>query len=293
MEYSDVVVTKNAATLYQSDFANQGATGWNAYNGTWSASAGFYQQTSATTTDCRTTTGDTSWENYTLSVRARKDSGSEGFLILFNWQDDNNWTWLNLGGWGNAQHAIEQNVNGAKTVLGSKVSGTIQTNRWYDISIVLTGTRIQCYLDGALIQDVTYPATATSGLLTSTSYDKSSGEIIVKAVNPYSVPMTTTLTFNGLDGVSPNATLIQLTSTNATATNTVAAPNNVAPVTSQITNAATNFGISFPANSLSILRLAGHRRAFRHRYPVAGIARPRKWNGGRRDGLGPGGGPDR
>jgi alpha-L-arabinofuranosidase len=257
VQYTNVVVTSNGVTLYQSDFANQGTNGWRVYNGAWSVNAGLYRQTSASTTDCRSTVGDTNWANYTLSLRARKVSGSEGFLILFNWVDDNNWTWLNLGGWGNAQHGIEQCVNGTKTTLGTRSAGSIQTNQWYDISIVLTGSRIQCYLDGSLIQDVTYPTTVTSGLITSTSYQKASGEIIVKAVNPYTAPMTTTLTLTGLAGVSSNATLIQLVSSNPTAANSVSNPTNVVPVMSTIGNASTNFAVSFPPNSLSILRLQG------------------------------------
>jgi len=41
--------------------------------------------------------GDTNWASYTITLRARKVSGSGGFLILFNWLDDNNWTWWNIG----------------------------------------------------------------------------------------------------------------------------------------------------------------------------------------------------
>lgn len=255
VEYENVVVTRDGSILYQSDFAGQGSAGWNAYNGSWSVAGGIYRQTSASATDCRSTAGDTSWANYTLSLRARKVSGGEGFLILFNRQDDNNFTWLNLGGWGNQQHGIEYCVNGSKTSLGTRTSGSIVTGQWYDISIVLSGSRIQCYLDGALIQDVNYPANADSGLFTATSYQKSTGEIIVKAVNPYGVAMPTTLTLTGVEAIAPEATLVQMSSGNATAANTVAAPAAVAPVSSVITHAGTTFGITFPANSLSVLRL--------------------------------------
>ena len=36
--------------------------------------------------------------------------------------------------------------------------GSIETGRWYDIRIELTGKNIKCYLDGKLIHDVTPPA---------------------------------------------------------------------------------------------------------------------------------------
>lgn len=255
VQYTNIVVTSNGVTLYQSDFVNQGTNGWRVFNGTWSTNAGLYQQTSASTTDCRSTTGNTNWANYTLSLRARKVSGSEGFLILFNWTGDNNWTWLNLGGWGNAQHGIEQNVNGSKSILGTRVSGSINTGQWYDVSIVLNSNRVQCYLDGSLIQDVTYPATAAAGLFASSTFDQNSGQVIVKAVNPYGQSLDTTFDLTGLESVSSNATLVQLTSGSSADENSLASPTNVFPATSVITNAGTNFTLTLPANSLSVLRL--------------------------------------
>jgi alpha-L-arabinofuranosidase len=255
VQYTNITVTSNGVTLYQSDFVGQGTNGWRVGNGTWSVSSGRYQQTSTTTTDCRSTTGNMNWASYTISLRARKTGGSEGFLILFNWLDDSNWTWLNLGGWNNTLHGIEQNVNGSKTTLGTRASGSIQNNIWYDISIVLTGTRIQCYLDGTLIQDVTYSATSPGGLYASTTYDQRDKQIIVKAVNPYSQALTTTLNFAGIASVSSNATVIQLTSASPADENSFAAPTHVSPVTNAINNAGTNFALSLPANSLSVLRL--------------------------------------
>ncbi|MDR3456937.1 MAG: alpha-L-arabinofuranosidase C-terminal domain-containing protein [Verrucomicrobiae bacterium] len=251
VQYTNIMVTSNGVTLYQSDFAGQGTNGWHIVNGTWSANAGLFQQTSTSTTDCRASTGNTNWANYTLSLRARKTAGSEGFTILFNWMDDNNWTWLNVGGWGNTLTGIEQNSGGAKTILGTRISQVINANTWYDISITLTGNRMQCYVNGSLVQDVTYP----SGLIASTTYARTGGQIIVKAVNPYSTPLTTTFNIAGVNAVAANASVIQLTSGSAADENSLAAPTYVSPVTNTIANAGTNFTLTLPANSLSILRL--------------------------------------
>jgi hypothetical protein len=255
VQYTNIVVTSNGVTLYQSDFVNQGTNGWRVYNGTWSTNAGLYRQTSASTTDCRSTTGDTNWANYTLSLRARKVSGSEGFLILFNWTDDNNWTWLNLGGWGNTLHGVERMSNGSKTSLGSRVAGSIQNNQWYDISIVLSGRRIQCYLNNNLIQEVSYPATSPAGLYASSTYDQAHRQIICKVVNPYAQTLTTAFNTVGTATVESNATLIQLTSGNPADENTFETPIKVSPVTNLLSNAGTNFALPLPPHSLSILRL--------------------------------------
>jgi alpha-L-arabinofuranosidase len=249
VQYTNIVVTSNGVVLYQSNFSGQGTNGWRVYNGTWSTNNGLYQQT-AITTDCYSTYGDTNWGNYTISLQARKISGDEGFLIMFNFLDDNNWTWWNVGGWNNTLDGVEQMVGGIKNTY-AQVSQTIAMNTWYDISIVVNGPNIFCYLNGSLIQTFTSP----SGLYTSTTYSKSSSQIIVKAVNPNSVPLTTTFNITGVDSISPDATVIQLTSGSLTDENSLASPMQVFPVTNSIANAGTNFTLMLPANSLSILRL--------------------------------------
>jgi alpha-L-arabinofuranosidase len=256
VQYTNIVVTSNGVTLYQSDFVNQGTTGWRVYNGTWSTTAGLYQQTSASTTDCRTTTGGTNWANYTISLRAKKTSGSEGFLILFNWTDDNNWTWWNVGGWGNTLDGVEQNNNGSKTTLAQVSQTAIVTGTWYDISIVVSNYTVQCYLNGTLMQTVNYATNATTGIYASTTYNKSAGQVVVKAVNPYSTPMTTTFNLSGVNVISNNAAVVQLTSGSSADENSFAAPTYVSPVTNLISNAGTNFTVTLPANSLSVLKLS-------------------------------------
>jgi alpha-L-arabinofuranosidase len=260
VQYSNIVVTSNGITLYQSDFVHSGTNGWSVYNGTWSASSGLYQQT-AITTDCYSTTGNTNWANYTLSLQARKTGGSEGFLILFNVLDDNDWTWWNIGGWNNTLDGIEQTVNGSKTAY-AQVSQSIAENTWYYIRIVVTGARAQCYLGTNaaqaatnLVQDVTIPAVNSGGFAVSSTYASAAGQIIVKAVNAYNTPMAATFDITGANSIAPNATVIQLTSGSSADENSIAAPTHVYPVTNSISNASSHFSLTLPANSLSILRL--------------------------------------
>lgn len=128
VQYTNLVVTSNGVTLYQSNFAADGANGWGVYNGAWSVTNGWYAQT-AITTDCYSTAGNTNWANYTFSLEARKVAGDEGFLILFNVLDDNDWTWWNIGGWGDTLDGIEQMVNGSKTTY-VQVPQYIAENTW-------------------------------------------------------------------------------------------------------------------------------------------------------------------
>jgi alpha-L-arabinofuranosidase len=260
VQYTNIVVTSNNVTLYQSDFVDDGTSGWNVFNGTWGVNNGLYQQT-AIITDCYSTTGNTNWANYTITLQARKVSGDEGFLILFNVLDNNDWTWWNIGGWSDTLDGIEQTVDGNKTTY-AQVSQFIATNTWYYIRIVVTGARAQCYLGTNsaqaatnLVQDVTLPAVQNSGLLASSTYASGTGQVIVKAVNPYSTSMATTFNVNGVGSISSNATVIQLTSDNSGDENIFLSPTYIFPVMNSISNAGTNFALTLPANSLSILRL--------------------------------------
>ena len=154
VEYKDIVVTSsNGSVLYRSDFPNQGTNGWRVFNGTWNARDGKLEQTTIME-DCRITTGDTKWANYSVTLRARKIRGDEGFLLLFNWQDDRNFTWFNVGHWGGSA-CMEQFVDGDHTVLGGQIAQPIQTNVWYDLCIVVRGPRIECYVNERFLEAVT------------------------------------------------------------------------------------------------------------------------------------------
>jgi Alpha-L-arabinofuranosidase C-terminus. len=146
-EYRDITVTHNGQTLFAADFT-QGATGWRVVRGDWQVVDGAYRQ-NGLATDCRVVAGDPNWRDYTLSLRARKLGGTEGFLIMFRVRDDDHWYWWNLGGWGNSKHAVEQCIAGGKSIVSSEVPGSIETGRWYDIRIEVQGTRIRCYLDAS------------------------------------------------------------------------------------------------------------------------------------------------
>ena len=157
-EFNHFVVTKGHRVLYKSDFPAS-TTGWRFGKGDWAVQNGVLCQ-SAMAVDCRAMVGESGWGDYTISVQARKVGGSEGFLILFNTADNQNWTWWNIGGWGNTKYAIETCVDGNKSTLGNTIDGQIETGKWYDLRVEISGLRVRCYLNNALIHDVTYPAPA-------------------------------------------------------------------------------------------------------------------------------------
>jgi hypothetical protein len=83
-EFKDIQVTApDGKILFTSDFSS-GTKGWKLLGdgAAWSATGGALRQT-AEKEFIRALAGDKSWTDYTLTLKARKISGAEGFLILF------------------------------------------------------------------------------------------------------------------------------------------------------------------------------------------------------------------
>jgi alpha-L-arabinofuranosidase len=244
-EFKDIKVTRGGETLFTCDFAD-GTKGWRLHGGDWAVEAGALQQ-KALADNVRAFAGDQSWNNYTYSVKARKLGGAEGFLIPFLVKDEEAKAWWNIGGWGNTRHAIE--LDG---ISGHDVEGSIETGRWYDIRIEVQGTNVKCFLDGKLIHDASYQATkplyAVAGLA------KRANEVILKVVNVSAADQETDLQLEGAK-ILPAATAIVLASDKPEDENTLEQPTKVKPVTRKLNDAGAGFRHTFPANSVTVLRL--------------------------------------
>ena len=151
-EFKDIKVVKNGQTLFESDFS-KGLDGWKTWHGRWEIVDGALRQTSLDE-DARAVIGDPNWSDYTLTFKARKLGGAEGFLALFGLPAvDAEKSFWNIGGWGNTAHAIQ-----SPGVPEDRKRGQIATTRWYEVKVELAGNTIRTYLDGTLIQTASRPS---------------------------------------------------------------------------------------------------------------------------------------
>ncbi len=248
-EYKDLRVTQGAQLLFASDFSRD-AAGWKTRRGEWKVRVGAFAQT-APGDDCRATAGDPGWNDYTYTLKARKLGGAEGFLVMFHVQDENNWVWWNIGGWGNTRHALEQCAGGSKSILGQDAPGKVEVDRWYEIRVELRGPQIRCYLDNQLIHEVTReprkPLYAVAGR-------GGANEIILKVVNVSDRPAATQVAVRGGGDVQPHAAVAVLTG-RPEDENTLTEPRRVVATAGSFERAGPEFSYTFPANSLTVLRL--------------------------------------
>lgn len=253
-EFKDIRVTRGDRVLYESDFS-QSADGWNARrrNGNWVVEDGVYRQTDAAATDTITRYGDKSWSDYTLQLKAKRNGGDEGFIIIFRSQDRDHIQW-NLGGWGNTRHAV-QVVSGNSATIAAEVPGSIDIGRWYDVKIVLSGNHINCYLDGKQIHSVDVERSLPSDFFANAGIDADTGELVVKMINAKTDSVNVKLDLRGFGKIRPKAKVITLSGDNPEDENSLDEPMKIAPVESSFDGAASEF--IYPAKpwSVTVLRM--------------------------------------
>lgn len=249
-EFKDIKVTApDGKVLFASDFSRN-SDGWKLLGdgAKWSVADGVLKQ-SAEREFIRAVAGDKSWTDYTLTLKARKLSGQEGFLILFHINDDEDRTWWNIAGWNNTQHGVEI----GETLDGKR--GRVEANRWYDIKVEVKGGAVKCSLDGKVIHDLKNTLTITRGLFASAVTDSKSGDIIVKVVNAAATSTETEINLHGAKKLAASASGVVLTSGSPKDENTLEEPTKVAPKNLTIPVSGTKIKHAFPGNSLTVIRV--------------------------------------
>ncbi|WP_369034311.1 alpha-L-arabinofuranosidase C-terminal domain-containing protein [Streptomyces adonidis] len=249
--YDDVKVTGADGTALLSDDFSGDASQWtHTGGGSWAVQDGQYVQTDVAAENTMVSAGDPAWHDYDLHVKATKKSGKEGFLVAFGVKDTGNYYWWNLGGWNNTLSAVEQASDGGKSTLVSK-AGSIETGRAYDIDVKVRGRQVTLYLDGQEWDSFTddKPAEPFRQIVTK---DAKTGDLIVKVVNAQAAQARTTIDL-GRTKVKSKAAVTTLAAAPDAVNTETATP--VAPVRSSFSGVASKFTYTFPANSVTFLRI--------------------------------------
>jgi len=249
VEFKDVQVTRGNAALFSGDLGTLKLP----REGNWSVKENVLAQS-----DGRATTtvwvGDNQWGDYTVTLKARKLSGSEGFIIAIRNDGPNTRVQWNLGGWGNTKHGI-QSWLGVQEQLVAQVPGKIEEGRWYDVKIELKGPEVNCYLDGILVQSVKIAVPQKGGVFASAVRDNKANEVVVKLVNATPQSLDIPIELAGVKGVKSGANGILLTAEKLSDMNDFGAPNRVAPTALPVQISAPKFNQSVPPNSFVVLRV--------------------------------------
>lgn len=251
-KYDNIKVTdKEGNILFVEDFSND-LSAWEVPSNSWSISDGKLYQSSGGMQGQIIAEKQSLPGAYTLELEGIKVSGAEGFLVIFNYSDPNNYCWWNIGGWNNGQHGIQHCKNGTKTDYDLK-AGNIQIGRTYKIKIEVDGPAVKCYLDEQLIHDITLPA--DQRIYVSSTIDDAAKLMYVKIVNTQDSPVDVNLNFTNasIEGIDVK----RLSAPTATAENTSSNPEYVIPKVGQMKSIDKNKAVySADPFSLGILKIA-------------------------------------
>ncbi len=165
---------------------------------------------------------------YSYQVKAKKNSGDEGFLVVFNYKNERDFDWLNVGGWGNTTNAVEQSIDGSRiTITGEELTFKVEDDRWYDLQVDVYGDSIAAYIDGEL-QFATHHVNAEMhGIFSNSTLDEATNTLYTKVINVGSE--TTSGTLHLENGTVASAEMICLSGVSGQDENSMEHPLNIIP----------------------------------------------------------------
>ena len=242
-EFKDIVLRSGDRTLYTS--ASLAPSGFERAQGEWSVVDGVVTQSSLDVDRRVRLKGATLPEgDYTISLKARKLAGKEGFIVRFDERDGRFLQW-NVGGWGNRETAFQD----AGDVFGGRLPLAVEADRWYDVRIERRGDALRGYLDGRLVQEVRQ--TGAPAFAAVAGVDEAKRELVVKVVNGTDEARTTAFDLTG-GAVGGTVRATVLTGPDLLAENTFEAPEAISPRT---TTAPWKGLYTFAPRSVTVLRL--------------------------------------
>lgn len=247
-EYKDLKVTLPDGKVVIADMEN----GWTPKDGTWTSHDGVLRQTGPGVMRWSQWSASEIFGDCTIEVKAKKNSGEEGFLIYFGMHDGLNGYVLNVGGWGNHSSSFQQIKGQDMPQIPNYIAQSVEAGRWYDIKIEVKNGRLSYWLDGKkCLESVINEARR----YVVTGYDESAGELVLKFVNATAEPYTTSVDISNSGKVYKKGRVVVLSSSDPEIENTLDEPRRVYPSESVYTGFGKKFKYTFEPWSFTILRV--------------------------------------
>lgn len=164
---------------------------------------------------------------YTYKVQAKKDSGAEGFMVVFNYVDEKNFDWFNVGGWSNSRSAVEQTTNGGRNKLQGDYAEHIEDGRWYDLQVDVDGDEVTCMVDGKITFRGRKTNTQMHGVYANSTLDEKNNLLYTKIVNLCGTGTSGTLHLSGAK--AKDSHMVRLSGMSGEDENTMQYPDNIVP----------------------------------------------------------------
>lgn len=191
--FKDFKIKAGGKTIYETDFSDFDSA-WMTTRGEWSVEDG---------TLCQKGMGgglavlrDFDLKNCTITLKAKRVQGVEGFGVVFGYKDDGHYFQAETGSHTNESVIFrEVGDNGSFSLFDYRNQTFLRDGHWYDVRVEIKGDVWKCYLDGSLAYEYKYGKILRHYAVAG--YDKASGELIIKLVNAEAEPWNTQLALKG------------------------------------------------------------------------------------------------
>ena len=220
------------------------------YQGNWSAEGGTLRQTSNAEESMHISPDRMKAKRYTFKVQARKDGGAEAFMIVFNYVDEKNFDWLNLGGWGNTRTSVETTMTGSRNTLDGARNDHYDVGKWYDIQLDVDGEDITAFVDGKQVYKGKKKSSLLHGVYANSTLDEKTGTLYTKIVNLCDTGTSGSIELSG--GTAAKAEMVRLAGMTGDDENTMQYPNNIVPRPAKVTTFDEGRRLTFDVAPFSI-----------------------------------------
>ena len=247
-EYKDLKVTLADGRTVEADMSQ----GWTPQEGTWNAEGGTLKGSGPGVMRWNLWSVPEAFGDCSISLKARKIAGAEGFLIYFGMHDGKNGYVLNIGGWGNQTTAFQRINGNDMPQIPNNISQYVGEGRWYDIRIDIKDGKFTYSLDGKQMLET---AIENIQRYVVSGYDENTGELIVKFVNATKEPFSTSVNLQNVTSVKRKGKVVTLTSADPKDENTLDDPKRVFPRESTFNKFSGQFDYTFEPWSFTVLRI--------------------------------------
>lgn len=251
-EYKDIEVLENGKIVYHSDFINHPEE-WQTVRGNWKIQDDGIVQT-VQGAQRLLLLKDKSFETYTLSLKAKKLSGTNAFIIPFAVNSSGTMLRAHIGALVNNSSVFESVMNESVINVSpmKKLPVPIEIGKWYNIRLEVGLDKVNCYLDGQLLISYSEP----NKFIGLAGRDAITGDLIIKVVNVSEEAHETDIRLEGSLQLSNAGTAYVLSSSSLIVENSFEEPRKYIPIISPIKNIRNkNIQYTFPKYSVTVLRI--------------------------------------
>lgn len=221
-QFKDFKIVSKGKTVYDTDWSDFGA--WKNVRGDWNVENGVLSQKSASG-DALVYFGGKDFGDCIITMKARKNRGSEGFRIVFGLKDERHYFMADMGSHSNESVIFREiGDNGSVSLFDYRNQEPVLADRWYDVRVEIRGNIWKCFIDGQL--KYTYKYNEITKHYVVAGIDKEKNELVVKMVNGCEEPWNTRLSIRGGE-VSGAGKRIELTSASFSDENSFADPEKI------------------------------------------------------------------